>query len=124
MNAQDFWIAAESLGMVRLIMRNAAGLLEIDTVLSDHRISEQFVSFPGRPIDLHFTRDLTVDLEFRDGPNAHTGRVEHGITLRDQAGAELLRVFLVRPQGSDDHDPACVAAYRHLREQAEQTVSA
>jgi hypothetical protein len=94
-------------------------LIEVDRALDDPRLSDRFVNFPGRPIDLHFYRAMTYQLEFRDGPNDHTGRVEHGIIARDTAGNELFQIFLVRPAGSDEHDPACVEAYRALRVRAE-----
>ncbi|MCS6802481.1 MAG: hypothetical protein RMM58_13745 [Chloroflexota bacterium] len=116
MDAATFWSSLAPLGMVRLVVRTPVGLIEVDRALERPQLSERFVNFPGRPIDLHFFRGMTYQLEFHDGYHEHTGRVEHGIIARDAAGNELFSLFLVRPSGSEEHDPAQVAAFRAFRD--------
>jgi hypothetical protein len=119
MDAVTFWSSLEPLGMLRLVVRTSVGLIEVDRVFDRPQLSERFVNFPGRPIDLHVVRGLTYQLDFHDGYHEHTGRVEHGIIARDGEGATLFSLFLVRPEGSDEHDPERVAAFRAFREKAE-----
>lgn len=123
MDAVTFWSSLAPLGVLRLVVRATVGLIEVDRALDQPQLSERFVNFPGRPIDLHFVRDLTYQLDFHDGFHEHTGRVEHGIIARDSDGATLFSLFLVRPEGSDEHDPKRVAAFRAFREKAEAAAS-
>ncbi|GIW09889.1 MAG: hypothetical protein KatS3mg061_0946 [Dehalococcoidia bacterium] len=116
MDADTFWSLVAPLGLVRLILRNPAGMVEVDRVFAQPQLSERFINFPGRPIDVHLTRGLRYQLEFHDGHHEHTGRTEHGIIAHDEAGNVLFMLFLVRPEGGEEHDPPRVAAFRALKE--------
>ncbi|MFE0425467.1 SDR family oxidoreductase [Streptomyces sp. NPDC058953] len=117
-NIVDFLFDLRRLGRVHLAVFGGStgeAMAEAKVHFTDWQVSAGYVNYFEGP-ELHFSRRTRWRLEFGEGPGRHSGKDEYWVMVRNERGEGVFRFGLLRPEGSADHDPELIAAYRVFRD--------
>ncbi|MFD9716184.1 SDR family oxidoreductase [Streptomyces sp. NPDC059076] len=117
-NIVDFLFDLKRLGRVHLAVFGGStgeAMAEAKEHFTNWQVSENYVNYFDGP-ELHFSRKTRWRLEFGEGPGRHSGKTEYWVMVHNERGEGVFRFGLLRPEGSEEHDPELVAAYRVFRD--------
>ncbi|MGW1279661.1 SDR family oxidoreductase [Streptomyces tsukubensis] len=117
-NIVDFLFDLRRLGRVHLAVFGGStgeAMAEAKVHFTDWQVSERYVNYFEGP-ELHFSRRTRWRLQFGEGPGRHSGKPEYWVMVHNERGEGVFRFGLLRPEGSEEHDPELVAAYRVFRD--------
>ncbi|MER5771843.1 SDR family oxidoreductase [Streptomyces sp. NPDC001985] len=118
LNIVDFLFDLKRLGRVHLAVFGGStgeAMAEAREHFTHWQVSENYVNYFDGP-ELHFSRKTRWRPVFGEGPGRHSGRTEYWVVLHNEKGEGAFRFGLLRPEGSEDHDPELIAAFRLFRE--------
>ncbi|MEO3977848.1 SDR family oxidoreductase [Streptomyces sp. CAU 1734] len=118
LNIVDFLFDLERLGRVHLAVFGGStgeAMAEAKAHFTGWQVSPRYVNYFEGP-ELHFSRSTRWRAEFGEGPGRHSGKQEYWVMVHNELGEGVFRFGLLRPEGSENHDPALVAAFHAFRE--------
>jgi uncharacterized protein YbjT (DUF2867 family) len=116
-NIVDFLFDLKRLGRVHLAVFGGStgeAMAEAKVHFTDWQVSERYVNYFDGP-ELHFSRSTRWRLVFGEGPGRHSGKTEYWVMVHNELGEGVFRFGLLRPEGSEEHDPELIAAFRTFR---------
>ena len=122
MHIDQFYEELHALGRVYVVAYGNHVFAEGRTVLSDPHLGKKYVAYHGG-IELHITRDPDTQIVFGEGEGLYSKKYEYWIKLRDADGNDIIRISLLKPEGSDDYDAEGLAAYHKLKGLCEGTAN-
>ncbi|MFJ4773098.1 SDR family oxidoreductase [Streptomyces uncialis] len=117
-NIVDFLFDLKRLGRVHLAVFGGStgeAMAEAKVHFTGWQVSAGYVNYFDGP-ELHFSRKTRWRAEFGEGPGRHSGKHEYWVMVHNERGEGVFRFGLLRPEGSEEHDPELVAAFHAFRE--------